>query len=197
MAEFTQDSVLVTGATGGLGRETALALAARGFRVFAGARDLETADRIRAEARARGLQIEIVRLDVTDESSVAATVREVVDRTGGLYGVVNNAGITLRGYFEDLSEDDIRRVFDVNVFGAMLVTRHALPHLRQARRGRIVMMSSIAGRIGSMALTAYVSSKFALEGFAESLSLELMPLGVQVVIIEPGIVRTEIWEKNR
>jgi NAD(P)-dependent dehydrogenase (short-subunit alcohol dehydrogenase family) len=114
-----------------------------------------------------------------------------------LYAVVNNAGIHLRGYFEDLEEAEIRRVFEVNLFGIMTVTRHALPYLRGARCGRIVVMSSIAGRIGSMGLTAYVSSKFALEGFAESLALEVEPLGIRVVIVEPGIVQTDIWGKNR
>lgn len=197
MRREERDSVLVTGAAGSLGLATALRLAENGFRVFAGARSTEGQAAIRDAARRRGVEVDTVSLDVADEASVAAAVRSVVESTGGLYGVVNNAGINLRGYFEDLDESDIRRVFDVNLFGTMRVTRHALPGLREAGRGRIVIMSSIAGRIGSMGLTAYVASKFALEGFAESLALEVAPLGVRVSIVEPGIVRTDIWGKNR
>lgn len=189
--------MLVTGAAGSLGLETALTLAERGFRVFASTRTSAQETEIRDAARVRGVAIETVTLDVTSEPSIAEALRSVVQRSGNLYGVVNNAGVTLRGYFEDLDDAEIRRVFEVNVFGTMAVTRHALLYLREARRGRIVIMSSIAGRIGSMALTAYVASKFALEGFAESLALEVEPLGIHVAIIEPGIVRTNIWEKNR
>jgi NAD(P)-dependent dehydrogenase (short-subunit alcohol dehydrogenase family) len=191
------DSVLVTGAAGSLGLATALRLAETGFRVFAGARTAAQQAAIRDAARHRGVAVDTVSLDVTEEASVAAAVRSVVGAAGGLYGVVNNAGINLRGYFEDLDEADIRRVFEVNLFGTMSVTRHALPHLREARRGRVVIMSSVAGRIGSMGLTAYVASKFALEGFAESLSLEVAPLGLRVSLIEPGILRTDIWGRNR
>jgi NAD(P)-dependent dehydrogenase (short-subunit alcohol dehydrogenase family) len=197
MGNEPRDGVLVTGAAGSLGLETALTLAGRGFRVFAGMRQAAQQDGVRQAARERGVEIDTVTLDVGDDASVAAAVGHIVDATGGLYGVVNNAGINLRGYFEDLDEVEIRRVFEVNLFGTMRVTRHALPHLRRARRGRIVVMSSIAGRIGSMGLAAYVASKFALEGFAESLALEVEPLGVRVAIIEPGIVRTDIWGKNR
>ena len=197
MGNQGRDSVLVTGGAGSLGLETALTLAARGFRVFAGVRDPAQQAGIRDAARQRGVAIETVELDVVEEPSIAAAVGKIVQTSGSLYGVVNNAGIHLRGYFEDLEEAEIRRVFEVNVFGAMRVTRHALPHLRGARRGRIVIMSSIAGRLGSMGLTAYVASKFALEGFAESLALEVEPLGIRVAIIEPGIVRTDIWGKNR
>ncbi len=197
MGNQGRDSVLVTGGAGSLGLETALTLAARGFRVFAGVRDPAQQAGIRDAARQRGVAVDTVRLDLTDEASIAEAIRSIVDASGHLYGVVNNAGINLRGYFEDLDEAEIRDVFEVNVFGTMRVARHALPHLRGARRGRIVIMSSVAGRIGSMGLTAYVASKFALEGFAESLSLEVEPLGIRVAIIEPGIVQTSIWGKNR
>jgi NAD(P)-dependent dehydrogenase (short-subunit alcohol dehydrogenase family) len=128
---------------------------------------------------------------------VDEAIRTIVDRTGPLYGLVNNAGIVRRGYFEDLTNEEIRQVFEVNLFGTMNVTRCVLPHMRAARRGRILVMTSIAGRIGSMSLTAYTASKFALEGFGESLALEVAPLGVQVAIIEPGIVDTGIWHNPR
>jgi NAD(P)-dependent dehydrogenase (short-subunit alcohol dehydrogenase family) len=197
MDDERRDSVLVTGAAGSLGLETALTLAERGFRVFASVRDLGQQAAVHDAAEQRGVAVDTVRLDLTDEASIVEAIRFVVEVSGHLYGVVNNAGINLRGYFEDLDEAEIRSVFEVNVFGTMRVARHALPYLRDARRGRIVIMSSVAGRIGSMGLTAYVASKFALEGFAESLSLEVNALGIRVAIIEPGIVQTHIWGKNR
>lgn len=190
-------SVLITGASTGLGLEAALTLASRGFNVWAGLRDMSRKGAIDDAARQRGLRIRPVYLDVTDKASIRTAVGTVLASSGHLYGVVNNAGMTVRGYFEDLSEEEIQRVFAVNLFGAMSVVREVLPAMRAARQGRIVMMSSIAGRIGSMALTAYVASKFGLEGFSESLALELAPLGVQVVLIEPGIVKTPIWDKTR
>jgi NAD(P)-dependent dehydrogenase (short-subunit alcohol dehydrogenase family) len=190
-------TVIVSGASRGLGLETALGLGAAGFDVWAGYRDEAHAARIVEAAAGRGASVRPIRLDVTTPDSATAAVEHVVAQSGGLYGVVNNAAITLRGYFEDLSDAEIRRTLDVNLFGTMNLTRAALPHLRGLRRGRIVMMSSVGGRIGSMSLTAYVASKFAIEGFSESLSLELEPLGIQVVIIEPGIVDSEIWREGR
>jgi NAD(P)-dependent dehydrogenase (short-subunit alcohol dehydrogenase family) len=196
MAE-RRDSVLVTGAAGTLGLDMALALAEGGFRVFAGARRAEQCNANEAAAARRGLAVDAVRLDVTEGESVARAVAAVVEASGGLYGVVSNAGVNLRGYFEDLDESDVRQVLDVNLFGTMNVVRHSLPHLRRGGRGRIVVMSSVAGRIGSMGLSAYVASKFALEGFAESLALEVQPLGISVSLVEPGIVATNIWAANR
>jgi NAD(P)-dependent dehydrogenase (short-subunit alcohol dehydrogenase family) len=110
---------------------------------------------------------------------------------------VNNAGVQLRGYFEDCSEAEVRAVFETNVFGAMKLTAAVLPHMRRAGRGRILFVSSVGGRIGSLGLTAYCASKFALEGFAESLSQETAPLGIRVALIEPAIISTDIWSANR
>jgi NAD(P)-dependent dehydrogenase (short-subunit alcohol dehydrogenase family) len=136
-------------------------------------------------------------LDVTDPESIRQAVQTIVTESGGIYGVINNAGIGLRGYFEDLSAEEIRQVFDANVFGVMAVTKAVLPYMREARRGRIILISSVGGRIGSLGVTAYCSTKFAVEGFGESLFQEVAPLGVQVVLIEPGIINTERWTINR
>jgi NAD(P)-dependent dehydrogenase (short-subunit alcohol dehydrogenase family) len=189
-------SVLVTGASKGLGCEIALALAERGFRVWAGVRNPEQAAII-SEAAKRNVSIQMVRLDVTDDESVDSALRRVEQEDGALYGLVNNAGVTARCWFEDFPESRIREIFEVNTFGPMRVTRRALPLLRKSTSGRIVMISSIGGRIGSLSVAPYVASKFALEGFAESLALELKFFNIGVTLIEPGIVKTEIWGDER
>ena len=189
--------ILITGASTGLGKETALYLAERGFRVYATVRDMGSADGILAEAKARKIELKVMPLDVLDKASITRTVRSIAEEAGGIYGVINNAGIGLRGYFEDLDDAEIRRMFDANVFGVMEVTRAVLPYMRKARRGRVLLISSVGGRIGSLGVSTYCSSKFAVEGFGESLFMELAPLGIQVCLIEPGIVKTERWSVNR
>lgn len=196
-AETTKGSILVTGASSGIGLATAVYLAECGFQVFATMRDLNRRRRLDAEVARRGVQLEVLQLDVTDESNITTAVHTIVDRAGGIYGLVNNAGIVLRGYFEDLSDAEIRQVFETNVFGTMAVTRAVLPYMRVAHQGRIVIITSVGGRIGSAAVSAYCASKFALEGFAESLAQEVQPFGIRVVLVEPAIIKTEVWNANR
>jgi len=191
------ESVLVTGAATGLGKEMALYLADRGYRVYATTRDVRQAHELNAATTERNGGIRVLPLDVTDNDSIRRAVETIVAESGGIYAVINNAGIGLRGYFEDLADDEIRRLFDANVLGVMAVTRAVLPHMRSARRGRIVLISSVGGRIGSLGVSAYCATKFAIEGFGESLFQELAPLGVRVVLIEPGIIKTERWTSNR
>jgi NAD(P)-dependent dehydrogenase (short-subunit alcohol dehydrogenase family) len=191
------DSVLITGAGMGLGLETALHLAERGFKVYASVPDLSQQGGVDTAAVNRGVSLEVVQMDVTDQASIEAAVDTIVAECGGIYGLVNNAGLGLRGFFEDLSEEEIRRLFDVNVFGTMAVTRAVLPHMRVARRGRIIMISSAAGRIAEMTISAYSASKFALEGFGEALAQEVMPFGLHVSLIEPGLVMTSHFTVNR
>jgi NAD(P)-dependent dehydrogenase (short-subunit alcohol dehydrogenase family) len=192
-----RDTVLVTGSSTGLGLETALHLAGHGFRVFAGLRDVEHRPSVIEAAEQRGVALEVIQLDITDPSSVQAAVEAIVDASGGIYGLINNAGIGLRGCFEDLDEAEIRRVFEANVFGTMAVTRRVLPHMRAARRGRIVTISSVGGRIATFGLSAYCSTKFAQEGFGEALALEVAAFGIQSILIEPGIIKTSRWTVNR
>ena len=191
------NSVLITGTSSGLGLETALYLAQRGVEVYATMRDLSRRDALDAAAARRNVPLQVLPLDVTDPASIQTAVTAVMERAGGIYGLVSNAGIHIGGYFEDLSEEEIRRVFEVNVFGTMAVTRAVLPYMRVARRGRIVIMSSVGGKIASPGATAYCASKFALEGFGESLAQEVRPFGVYVSVLEPGSVTTELYGRNR
>jgi len=190
-------TILITGASTGLGKEMALYLAERAFTVYATVRDMAHADGLHAAADSRNVQLRVLQLDVTSKPSIDAAVQTVLNESGVIDGVINNAGIGLRGYFEDLTEQEIRDVFEANLFGVMAVTKAVLPHMRKARSGRIILISSIGGKIGSLGVSAYCSTKFAVEGFGESLALEVAPLGVNVVLIEPGIVKTERWSTNR
>jgi NAD(P)-dependent dehydrogenase (short-subunit alcohol dehydrogenase family) len=191
------DVMLVTGAARGLGLETAIRLAAGGFRVWAAIRDWSARADVEACARQRGVALDLVRLDVTDPSSVDDAVTRIERLSGPIYGLVNNAGISWGGYFEDVSDEEVRSVLEVNLFGVMNVTRRVLPQMRRAGRGRLVMMSSYCGRIGTIGATPYVASKFALEGWGESLSLEVRPFGIDVVMLEPGLVPTRLVAGER
>lgn len=191
------DSVLVTGASSGLGLETALHLAEHGFVVYAGALAPKDGESVEEAARQRKLKVKALPLDITDAGSIDQAVKTVVEETGGIFGLVNNAGTRLRGCFEDLTEAEIRRLFETNVFGTMAMTRAVIPPMRIARRGRIVMITSVAGKIGSFGVSAYCATKFAQEGFAESLAQELSLWGIQVIIVEPGIIKTEAWSVHR
>ncbi len=192
-----KDTILITGAGTGLGLEMSLYLAEQGFNVYATIPFADQQEHVETQAAQRNVSLRILPLDVTDAASIATAVSTILAESGGIFGAVNNAGISLRGYFEDCEDQEIRRVYDINVFGAMAVTRAVLPHMRAARRGRLLYITSIGGRIASMARTAYCSSKFALEGFAESLYQEVTPLGIHVSAIAPAIVKNERWTVNR
>jgi NAD(P)-dependent dehydrogenase (short-subunit alcohol dehydrogenase family) len=187
-------AVVVTGASTGIGRACAFELDARGFRVFAGVRRDVDGEALRAAASPRLTPLSI---DVTDPASIAAAVAVVEAATGiaGLTGLVNNAGIAVPGTLEYLDIDRIRRQFDVNVIGQIAVTQAFLPAIRQAT-GRIVNMGSISGRLAAPFIAPYAMSKHALEAFSDALRMELRPWKIHVALIEPGAVRTEIWEKG-
>jgi NAD(P)-dependent dehydrogenase (short-subunit alcohol dehydrogenase family) len=177
--------------------ESALLLASRGYRVFASVLNALEQDALEAEARHRGADVAFLRMDVTKENEVHEAVRRMVGQAGTIDAAVQFAGMGLRGFFEDLSLDEIRRVFDVNVFGMMTVTQAVLPYMRRARAGRIILTTSIGGRMGSMTISGYASSKFAAEGFGECLRQELYPLGIFVSLLEPGLVHTPHFTVNR
>lgn len=191
------DSVIVTGSGTGLGMETALYLAGQGFRVFATVRNPAQRGSLLDAAAERGIELEVIRLDLTDPDSIDEAVSSVVDSTGGVFGLVNNAGVGLRGCVEDCSEEEIRQVFETNVLGTIAVTKAVLPHMRAAGCGRIVTVTSVGGRVCGFGVTIYCASKFAQEGLGEGLALELAPFGIQSVIVEPGMINTSRWSDHR
>jgi NAD(P)-dependent dehydrogenase (short-subunit alcohol dehydrogenase family) len=187
-------SVLITGASSGIGAATALHLDARGFVVFAGIHHPGDGEEALAAASPR---LQRIVLDVTSAESIAAAVEEVSGAVGaaGLDAVVNNAGIALAGPVELLPIDDLRRQLEVNVLGQVAVTQATLPLIRRAS-GRIVLMSSIGGRVASQFAGAYYASKHALEAVGEALRQELDDEGIPVVLIEPSVISTPIWAKG-
>ncbi len=190
MSGPTPRAVLVTGASTGIGRATALYLAARGFRVFASVRNEKDAAELPGTSP--------VVLDVTKADSIRAASSAVSRALGdeALAGLVNNAGIAVSVPLEFLEMSEIRRQFDVNVFGQVAVTQAFLPLLRRGKDGRIVNMSSISGKITAPLLGPYSMSKFALEAFSDALRRELEPFGISVSVVEPGVIKTPIWDKG-
>jgi NAD(P)-dependent dehydrogenase (short-subunit alcohol dehydrogenase family) len=190
---------LITGASTGIGRATALWLSDKGWTVLAGVRDEAAGERLALEAKSGTLTA--LQLDVTDPAQIAAAAERVQAEIassggGGLDALVNNAGIGIGGPLELIGAEDLQRQFEVNVFGQIAVTKAMLPALRAAS-GRIIFVSSIGGRV-AMAFTApYAASKHAIEAFADALRVELHRSGVQVALIEPGSVATPIWDKSR
>ncbi len=189
---------VITGASSGIGLLTAVELARSGYRVIASMRDLSRRDPLERAASNAGVRpyIDIRRLDVTDFDLITAFVENIVREHGRIDVLVNNAGFAVAGFAEDLELSEIRSNFETNFFGVVAMTKAILPVMRQQRSGHIIMVSSISGLHGSMAISSYSASKHALEGWAESLRLELNSLGIKVVLVEPGSYRTDIWDRN-
>ncbi|MFZ1980357.1 MAG: SDR family oxidoreductase, partial [Smithella sp.] len=183
-------SVLITGASSGIGFATAEYLAAQGFHVYAGARDLST-----LEGLSKNLNITHVKLDVTNTADIIEVKRIMEEKDTGLFGLVNNAGIAKAGALMDVSVEDLRTQFEVNLFGVHQITQAMFPLLLKTK-GRIVMMSSDSGFFATPFFGPYCSSKFALEGYSDSLRREITPYGMKVIIIEPGRITTPIWNKG-
>lgn len=180
-------SVLVTGASSGIGEETAVYLAHKGFRVFAAARRIEKLQELTAVGSGR---ITPLKMDVTDRASIDSALATIADTGAPLYGLVNNAGASAMGPFEKLPLDQWRAVFETNVFGLVAVTQAVLPQMRAAGRGRIVNVGSLTGRIAQPFQGAYASTKHAVEGLSDSLRRELVPYGIKVSVVRPGAINT-------
>lgn len=183
-----KQTILITGASSGMGRETALALARQGHLVYGAARRVE---HMRALVEAGG---KALALDVTDHAAVQAAVAQVVAEGNQLDVLINNAGYAIYGAVEDTSLDDARRQFEVNLFGVAALTKAVLPLMRKQGRGRILNISSMGGKIYTPLGAWYHATKHALEGWSDCLRLEVKPFGIEVVIIEPGIIATEFGE---
>jgi NAD(P)-dependent dehydrogenase (short-subunit alcohol dehydrogenase family) len=185
-----QKSVLITGATDGLGKALALLMAERGYRVFAAGRSPQKLEQLDSVARQKNSQLQTIALDVCSDDSVQGAVNDVLAKTPAIDVLVNNAGVNYSAAVEDLSMDDWRAQFETNFFGVLRVTRAVLPHMRERRSGRILMMSSLSGLVTPPTQGAYSSSKHALEGLSNALRMELYPFGIDVILIEPGYIMT-------
>lgn len=183
--------VFITGASTGIGKETAKLFQAKNWRVAATMRSPEKAEDLK-----KIVDLRLMRLDVTEPESVRTAIAETLEHFGRIDAVVNNAGYGLLGPFEAASEEQIRRQFETNVFGLMAVCREVIPVLRKQKRGVIVNVSSISGLAALPFSSLYAASKFAVEGFSESLAYELEPFGIRVKLIEPGPIKTDFYSRS-
>jgi len=188
---------VVTGTSSGIGFETALALAREGYYTYATMRDATKSGKIKELGKKDNLKIDVLELDVDDENSVKTAIQKILGQKQRIDILVNNAGWGLWGCVEDVSIDEFKAQFDTNFFSIIRLIQEVGPTMRKQGSGTIVNVSSVVGRIGFPASPAYISSKFALEGLSESLRFELAPFGVNVVIIEPGVIKTNFMKNMR
>jgi len=195
---MSQKIAVITGASSGFGLLTAVELAGNGFKVIATMRDLTRRANLDQAASAASLsdKIDVRRLDITEIASIPVTVESIRRDYGRIDVLVNNAGFAVAGFVEDLTLDEIRLQFETNFFGTVALTKAVLPIMRGQRSGHILMLSSVGGLHGSPVISSYSASKHALEGWSESLRLEVRTLGIRVVLIEPGAYATDIWTRN-
>src|SRR5215213_2164829 len=183
---------VVTGSSSGIGFETSLMLARNGFQTYATMRNLAKSENIKSIATKENLPIYIEQLDVTDNKSVTNAIQAIVSKANSIDVLVNNAGYALTGAFEDLAIEEIKAQYETNLFGVIRTTQAVLPIMRKEKSGTIVNISSGAGRFAYAGASAYISTKFAVEGLSESMSYELEPFGIKVILVEPGVIRTNI-----
>ena len=188
---------VVTGASSGIGFETALALAREGYHTYATMRDITKSDKIKELGEKDGLKISVLELDVDNDDSVKVAIKKILDEKQRIDVLVNNAGWSLWGCVEDVSVDEFKTQFETNFFSVIRLIQEVGPTMRKQGSGKIINISSVAGRIGFPASPAYISSKFALEGLSESLRLEMAPFGVDIIIIEPGVIKTNFLNPVR
>lgn len=182
---------VVTGSSTGIGYETCLSLAENGYITYATMRDLKKSKKIEKIAHENNLSIEIVEMDVDKDESVKNSIENIIDENGQIDILVNNAGYGLFGALEDIALSEIKNQFETNVFGVIRVTQNVLPIMRSQNNGIIINISSISGLVGIPSQSVYVATKFAVEGLSESMSYELEPFGIKVILIEPGPINTE------
>jgi NAD(P)-dependent dehydrogenase (short-subunit alcohol dehydrogenase family) len=183
---------VVTGSSSGIGFKTALTLARNGFQTYATMRNIAKSKNIKSIATKENLPINIEQLDVTDNKSVTNAIQAIVSKADRIDVLVNNAGYALTGAFEDLAIEEIKAQYETNLFGLIRTSQAVLPIMRKQKSGVIVNISSGAGRFGYPGGSAYVSTKFAVEGLSESMAYEIEPFGIKVILIEPGVIKTNI-----
>lgn len=183
--------ILVTGSSSGIGRETVKLFQSKGWKVAATMRTPE-----KSEDLQRIVDVECIRLDVTDIDSIKSAIKTTIDKFGRIDAIVNNAGYGLVGAFEASENEQIEKQFQTNVFGLMNVCREILPYFREQKRGTIVNVASVGGRITFPLYSLYHGTKWAVEGFSESLQYELKPHNIKVKIVEPGPIKTDFYERS-
>ncbi len=187
-------SILITGASSGIGEACAVHLAHKGFRVYAAAR---RAEKLRELEGLAGGRITPVALDVTDDAAIEKAMARIAEDGATLFGLVNNAGVSVMGPVEDTPIDEWRRQYETNVFGVVRMTQAVLPQMREAGRGRIVNIGSVAGRIATPFHGVYASSKHALEGLTDSLRREVEPFGLKASLVRPGFINTPFGNQEQ
>ena len=185
---------VVTGSSSGIGFETSLLLARKGFYTYATMRNLNKSQKINDVVEKENLPLKVLQLDVTYDKSVKDAIRQITGESSRIDVLVNNAGYGVMGAVEDLSLDEFKSQFETNFFGVIRVTKEVIPIMRNQGNGNIINVSSIGGKIGLPLNSAYISSKFAIEGLSESMRYELEQFGIDVILIEPGVVKTNFFE---
>jgi NAD(P)-dependent dehydrogenase (short-subunit alcohol dehydrogenase family) len=188
---------LVTGSSSGIGLETVLALARDGYHTFASMRDVGKSGELEHAAKKENLSINVIELDVDKEESIVAAIKKIISEDKRLDVLVNNAGYGQFGCTEDVSVDDFRKQFETNFFSIVRIIQEVAPIMRNQKSGIIVNISSVAGRIGLPGSSAYISTKFALEGLSECLRYELGQFGIKTTLIEPGVIKTDFFNSMK
>ena len=188
---------LVTGSSSGIGYETSLALAKDGYHTFASMRNVNKGEKMKQISKEEDLPIEIIELDVNDEDSIKSAIKKVVEVSGRIDVLVNNAGYGQFGCTEDVSIDDFKKQFETNFFSIVRIIQNVAPIMRKQGSGIIVNISSVAGRMGLPGSPAYISTKFALEGLSECLRYELGMFGIKTTMIEPGVIKTNFFDSMK
>ncbi len=188
---------LVTGSSSGIGYETALSLARKGYKTYASMRDTSKGAKILDIAKKENLELKVIQLDVDDDSSIDSAVDVILKEDDTIDVLVNNAGYGLFGCVEDITITDLKKQFQTNFFGIVTLIQKIAPIMRRNKSGTIVNVSSVAGRIGFPGSPAYISSKFALEGLSECMRYELGQFGIKTIIIEPGVIKTNFMSSMK
>ena len=192
----SQTNILITGCSSGIGLETAALLANSGHRVIATMRDITKAKELTDKVSIPN-NLCLMSMDITKPETIVSAVKSIIEQFGTIDVLINNAGITIDGFFEDHSPEDVEWIFKTNVMGMMNVTRTVLPYMRKQKSGQIINIGSIAGRWALPAISVYSATKFAVDGFTEGLRHELMPWGIKVTVVEPCFVNTNMVTVNR